>query len=274
MDYNQFFLEKAFENRDILLSHEVLSKYSDKISIIMKGSTARRCADSISDTDIVIFTDEKHFEKIITEYYNLGLCPNPSGIFLPLPYGHYNLDRYSSIEKYIKDEFMPQIWEYSNVDFLHDPYEIFENLTMPMVEKIFTPQHSVELILKKYIDIQLTADWMGQPLKRADYFAAFLHYSKFIQLVAHICFLIDKKPYPHDKWLGFYLPETDLGKEIAPKLLSYMQKTSEKINITPMQELEKYVQYEEAMNIIEYIKEGIRSKYENFAWIEQWTCWA
>lgn len=274
MDYNNFFLEKALENRDYLLSHEVLSNYQDKISIIMKGSTARRCADIISDTDIVIFTDAITYNQIVEDYHRLGMSPNDNGIFLGMPYGHYNLDKYSTIEKYITEKNIPQIWEYSTIDILHDPKNTFKDLTFNIASDLFKNEaDTIALIQRYYLDMRLKADWMQQPLKRSDYFAAFLHYASFIRLVSQICYLIDKKPYPHDKWIGYYLSTTSLGSKIKETMEDYICKASANRNIEPMKTLPEYFQYSEGINIIESVKTEIRNKYSDFPWLEQWTYW-
>ena len=269
MDYNKHFMDMAERYLDYLLNHEVLRNYLEDISIILKGSTARGNTDQLSDVDFVIFCDPDVFQKIINDYKSLDLIKRDDGVFLPLGdwVGHYNLDTYSSLKKYMYTNNIEEIWEYSNVKIFHDPFNKYAEINEKLKE--FVLSNNIELIKERYLSLQLYIDWLRHPLKRGDYISSQLHVANIVRQIMALCCLFDGKAYPHDKWLAYYFEKTSLGKKLKSKIDNYIKVSAEQ-DIKKYLELSDYFQYVEAEDMAGIVINEIRAKFGNFNWIDEW----
>ncbi|RJG26236.1 hypothetical protein DQX05_04960 [Paenibacillus thiaminolyticus] len=75
--------------------HPILSRYWDKLSLVVKGNVSRGNCDEYSDTDFVFFCDEVIREDIVRGYLEAGLITREDGVFLPIAdwAGHYHVRR-------------------------------------------------------------------------------------------------------------------------------------------------------------------------------------
>lgn len=253
-----------------LSHHEVLQKYWSNLSLILKGSVARGNADQYSDIDFVFFSDESTYKSIINDYHIKGLTKRTDGIFIPLTdwIGHYHIETYDTLDTYFSDKNFPQIWEYTNIVLMHDPQDRFKNIINMNYANLFN--NSLQYIKNKYLELQLTLDWLRHPLKRGDKVAVLLHCTKIIKSVCQISYLLDEKPYPHDKWIYAYLDTTEFGESNKGIILEYAENILSKQEVQKNMELNDYFQYERAEYIIKKISSAIKDKYGIYPWIDEW----
>lgn len=264
-------LEKAKYYCNELSKHHILSKYWYELALVLKGSTARGNSDQYSDIDLVFFCDKNILDRIVKDYYDEGLISREDGIFLPLPewIGHYNLESYDNLIGYFKEKNYPEIWEYTNVIILHDELNRFSGIIEEYNDYVF--QDVIADIKDKYLNLQLTLDWLRHPLKRGDELSVILHCSNIIRLICQLSYLIDEKTYPHDKWLFYYLKETEFGSRKENKIKELGKNIIN--NNIPLQvdkELDEYSQYVLADGIITDLKNQIQLKYGNQPWLDEW----
>lgn len=253
-----------------LKNHQVIKNYIDKVSIILKGSTARGNADQYSDVDFVLFADESIFQDIIDDYFKAGLTTRNDGVFLPLGEweGHYNFETFQKLQSYFDKKDLPQVWEYTNVKLLHDPKDQYKKVLEVNESKVF--EAALSLVKRKYLDAQLMLDWLRHPLKRTDVVGASLHISELVRLLCQICYLIDKKPYPFDKWIFPYIETTTFGKENKQLITDYVMTTGSLTEIVPGLELNEYSQYQKGVELIEKLVIKIKEVYGDYPWIDEW----
>ena len=192
--------------------HPVLAAYWDRISLVLKGSTARGNADHLSDLDFVFFAGEDDRRAIVDGYYRAGLTARRDGVFLPLGdwIGHYHFESFEHLAGHFTARHLPHVWEYRGALALHDPGGRFRRIMDLGLADLF--RDPLPDVRSAYLDLQLTLDWLRHPLKRADAVATLLHCSRLIQGLCQISYLLDASPYPHDKWLFHYLDTTRFGR--------------------------------------------------------------
>lgn len=263
-------MKRAEFYTDELKNHQVIKNYIDKVSIILKGSTARGNADQYSDVDFVLFADESIFQDIIDDYFKAGLTTRNDGVFLPLGEweGHYNFETFQKLQSYFDKKDLPQVWEYTNVKLLHDPKDQYKKVLDENESKVF--EDALSLVKRKYLDAQLMLDWLRHPLKRTDVVGASLHISELVRLLCQICYLIDKKPYPFDKWIFPYIETTTFGKENKQLIIDYVMTTGSLTEIVPGLELNEYSQYQKGVELIEKVVIKIKEVYGDYPWIDEW----
>lgn len=267
---SQELMKRAEFYADELKNHEVIKNYVDKVSIILKGSTARGNADQYSDVDFVLFVDESIYQNIVDDYFKAGLIQRNDGVFLPLGEweGHYNFETLQKLESYFVKKELPNVWEYTNVKLLHDPNDQYKKLLDGISDNVF--EDALSLVKRKYLDIQLMLDWLRHPLKRNDIVGAGLHIVDITRMICQICYLIDKKPYPFDKWIFPYIETTTFGKENKQEIIDYIMTTGTLAEIIPGLELNEYPQYQQGVDIIIKLMDKIKEEYGDYPWIDEW----
>lgn len=260
----------AEEYREKLSRHEVLRDYWADLSLILKGSTARGRADQYSDIDFVFYCRKEALAGIVEGYCARGLSSRKDGLFQPLPdwIGHYNFESYDTLEAYFRERNMQQIWECTNAAVLHDPSCVYENIVSDGVSRLF--EEYQDTVRAKYLELQLNLDWLTHPLLRGDKIAVLLYCSNFIRLGCQLCFLLDKKAYPCDKWIFQYLDGTRLGSACKDLFLEYADYIAYCGDIDYNQELERYPQFAKARRIVEEMKSFIRNEIGDQPWLEEW----
>lgn len=262
--------EKAVKYCIELSEHEILKKYWDNLTLILKGSTARGNADQYSDIDFVFYSDEVIRKKIIEEYYLKGLTKRTDGVFLPLPewIGHYQFESYETLNSYFIEKDYPQVWEYTNVIIMHDPLNKYKIIIDSNSKNLFS--NPCEEIKSKYLELQLTLDWLRHPLKRGDKIAVLIHSSKIVKIACQLSYLLDKMSYPHDKWIFQYIDNTRFGKSNKKLILEYAENILNEKDIEKNLELNDYPQYYNAENIVKILSDLIKDDYGSQPWIDEW----
>ncbi|MHB1000097.1 MAG: nucleotidyltransferase domain-containing protein [Armatimonadota bacterium] len=251
-----------------LSEHPILSEYWPKISLILKGSVARDNTDRYSDIDLVFFCDKEILYEIASKYHELGLTNRDDGVFMPLPewVGHYNFEALDKLEEYFSKPDYAQAWEYQNVITLYDPGDQFRKLLDRLSSNLLSDP--LPAIKQEYLNLMLTADWLMHPLMRGDLVASSLHCAKIVQSLCRISYLLDARPYPHDKWLFEYIGTTRFGKSNKRAISEYVGCISE----TPRKHLDlsSYPQFSGAMLLIGKVGEFIKKHYGKQPWIDEW----
>lgn len=270
MTLNEIMLKNAEGAREELRSHPVMGRFWDKITLILKGSTARGYTDIYSDVDFVIFTDAVTRAEIIQAYNDAKIQQRDDGVFQPLyscP-GHYNLDLYDELRHRFEERNMEQIFEYSNIVIMHSPDNTYSDILSEGMSCLFEDKYG--LVRRKYFDLCLYDNWMRQPLLRADKNAALLLSSSVLRCACHLFFLLAGKPYPFDKWLFFYFRELDIPQEVKDKILNYHRVTSLVNELEPGHDLMEYPQYSQSQEILANIRGVLKEFCGNELWIDQW----
>lgn len=264
-EINSRLKERANFYCEELSEHSILKKYWDKLTVVLKGSTARGYSDKYSDVDFVLFCDDDICKTIISEYNQAGLVKRTDGVFLPLGEweGHYNLDTYSHLEGYFQSGDIMNIWEYINVTVLHNN-DIYKNIVDNGME-IFT-QNIDDYITSKYRDIFLNIDWLRQPLLRCDGLSVSLYIATIIRQLCQIGYLLDNKPYPCDKWL-FYEYQSINNPVTLDDLSEYRDLIKLTQNLSPDLDLMDYPLYAESVRLMGKVRDVMAVRFNDAYWV-------
>ena len=273
MEHHAHLLSRAHTYADELSKNEVLKLYWDRLSLILKGSTAKGYTDQYSDIDFVIFTDSQAKDSIISEYVKQNISQRKDGIFLPLGdwEGHYNIDTYETLASHFTSLDMPYIWEYTQVIIMHDAANRFENIINGHKN---IRNHMDQLIREKYLEIQLSLDWMRQPLRRADKGASLLYGASIQRCCCQILFLFAAQPYPCDKWLFYCLDKLDVPFDLKTKVIHFHTAFNSLETIKPDLELTAYDLYAKASDLVDNIACMLKGRYGTQQWIDEWYLYA
>lgn len=270
MTLNEAMRKNAENAREELRLHSVMGRFWNRITLILKGSTARGYTDRYSDVDFVVFCDAPAKAEITQAYNEAKIQQREDGVFQPLyccP-GHYNLDLYDDLRRHFAEYDMAQVFEYTNITVMHKNDDRYEQILSEGMKNLFSNPHS--LIRRKYFDLCLYDNWMRQPLLRADKSAALLYCASVLRFACHLFFLLKRKAYPCDKWLFYYFRELDVPESIKELILDYHRVSGYINGLTPDLELAGYPQYAQSQEILACIRETLKEEYGNELWIDQW----
>ncbi|PZM66427.1 nucleotidyltransferase domain-containing protein [Paenibacillus dendritiformis] len=269
-DRSKELLKQAHVYAGELSKHPVLSRYWDKLSLVVKGSVSRGNCDEYSDIDFVFFCDEDVRGNIVSGYKEAGLITREDGVFLPIGdwAGHYHVETFAMLEGYFLGNNYPQVWEFQQAIPVHDSGSRFHDMIARLSASYL--QNSMDAIKSKYLDLQLTLDWMRHPLKRGDIIATSLHCATIVRDLCQLSYLLDGKSYPHDKWLSAYLSTTRFGSMQEQRIGDYMRTIPNGDPITPHLELSEYPCYQQAWELIDQAVQFIRKAYGNYPWLDEW----
>jgi predicted nucleotidyltransferase len=261
-------LASAEQYRAELSEHPILSRYWSELSLVIKGSVARGNADRYSDIDFVFFCEAKPYSEVIRMYREHGLTQRDDGVFMRLGnwMGHYHFETMDKLESYFKKPDYAQAWEYQHVIVLHDLRDRFRKLVSSLSSDLLADP--LPAIKREYLDIQLTLDWLRQPLRRGDSVAVALHSAKLLQGLCRIGYLLDGKCYPHDKWLFAYLSTTRFGRRNKSYIRDYAARIAE--SAPRHLELDNYPQYAGGAALVEKVAAFIRRRHGRLPWIAEW----
>lgn len=251
-----------------LAEQPILCDYWSRLSLVLKGSAARGNADRYSDIDFVFFSDEEVRTAIIDAHRAGGLTDRSDGVFLPLGnwVGHYHFESLAHLAGYFTEPDYPQAWEYSHAVPLHDPGDQFRSLIAERSAELLSDPLPAQKAL--YLDLQLTLDWLRHPLKRGDSVSVLLHGARLLQGLCRMAYLLDARPYPHDKWLFHYLTETRFGRAHRAELLAYSAGLTAPVPCHL--ELAEYPQYAKAESLIWWVGAAIKRAHGEVPWIGEW----
>ncbi|MFC1735852.1 nucleotidyltransferase domain-containing protein [Candidatus Hydrogenedentota bacterium] len=261
-------LSQARSRAQELSEHPVLSRYWGRLSLVVKGTTARGNADRYSDIDLVFFAERRTRTSIIKGYCSAGLSSRKDGVCIMLKNGHYHIESFQQLEGYFADKDFVHIWECQNAIPLHDPNDAFQNRIDSFSVKLF--EEPLPIIKEAYLKLQLDRDWMMQPLRRADSAATFLYSARVIRRICQMAYLLDLKPYPPDKWLMHYMNTTRFGRKHKKSIAEYVNRIGAVSKLRKGKKLMDYPLYRDAMALVTEIGEVIRKRYNDPPWVVRW----
>jgi hypothetical protein len=266
--YTQALLTQARLQAEELSRHIVLSQYWERLSLVLKGSTARGDTDEYSDLDLVIFCPEEIRQAIVHGYHVNGLCNREDGIFMFFPNGHYHAESYDQLKGYFLHWDFIHCWDYGTALPLHDPNDAFRSTITEGGSLLFSDP--LAIVKRAYLDLQLDLDWMRMPILRADGPSTHLHTAKLLQGICRMAYLLESRPYPPDKWLFYYLSGTKYGSEKGEAIRAFYE-------IAPLTQklergcpFEEHPLYEQAARLIGEIATHIRRRYGEQPWLGPW----
>ena len=251
-----------------LARHCVLQRYWNELAVVVKGSTSRGNTDQYSDVDLVLFCEEEIRRAIVAGYIAAHLTERQDGIFMFFSNGHYHAESYDQLRGYFDRQDFVHAWDYAGAIALHDPQARYPGIIQAGLKTLFADP--LALVKRGYLDLQLDLDWMRMPILRADGPATLLHACKLLGGIGRIAFLLDRRPYPADKWLFAYLGGTTFGRQHQPAVMDYYAGMPGVLNLVRDQPFEQNSLYQGATALIDQVAAAIREQYGEQAWLDRW----
>ena len=111
---------------------------------------------------------------------------------------------------------------------------------------------------------------MRHPLQKGDEVSAVIHGGKILECICQLSYLLDQKPYPHAKWISFYLETTTFGKLNYQKILKFSRDISSKKELPKHLPLFFYSQYRDGKLLCNALAKKISELYGDQPWIKEW----
>ena len=259
-------LDYAHRKVEELSQHPVLSRYWSELTVVVKGSTSRGNADEYSDVDLFCAAETRC--KIVAGYYENGLTKRQDGIFMFFENGHYHVESYDQLRDYFTRQDFVHAWDYAKALPLHDPQDLYPGIIQAGLKTLFADP--LALVKRAYLDLQLDLDWMRMPITRADGPSTLQHASKLLAGVSRMAYLLDRQPYPADKWLFAFLETTAFGGQHQAAILDYFADCPAVLSLVRDEPSEQNPLYRGAAGLIERVAEAIREQYGEQAWLGPW----
>ena len=144
--------------------------------------------------------------------------------------------------------------------------------TKPLFKPI--PNHYSRIFLKisKANISRPNCCWIGcvTHYKRGDEVSAVIHGGKILECICQLSYLLDQKPYPHAKWISFYLETTTFGKLKLSKDSKFSRDISSKKELPKHLPLFFYSQYCDGKLLCNALAKKISELYGDQPWIKEW----
>ena len=111
---------------------------------------------------------------------------------------------------------------------------------------------------------------MRMPIQRGDGPSTLLHMAKMLGGISRIAYLLDRQPYPPDKWLFTFLPDTTFGREHAHALEAFFQSCPSVFSLPSNESYELHPLYTQAGALLTRVAEHIRTRYGEQPWLGPW----
>jgi predicted nucleotidyltransferase len=223
--------------RDAILRHfedlDFWRAHWKRSAVVVTGSTARGAVDEFADLDVNVYVPEASFDPLYADYQKAAddervQVMNPKAFlyhefpFVPMAglHGHYRVYLFEDLERKIALHDDIAMWVHQTGIVVHDPsarYTTIQRAASAYPEDVWR-----ERIRFHYLEAVLSAGAASNPLRRNDLNAVTLTMTDCVAHVLRLCCLLDRKPFPYDKWLYHEALQTQGGRELGPLLEEFL----------------------------------------------------
>lgn len=255
---------------EYLNQHEILKDFHEKASIILHGSLTLGFDDPFADIDLWLLLPEKEFiqlEKISeTFFFDIEVDKKP---------GHLNAE---SIE-----EFSRRLYQLRNSNDQHDLDIVFQlrnaaiiidknGIGRALIASACQPMRkevSDCFFFYHYTEMRGDHRAMDNPMQRNDPMGVLLSLPKTLAHALRAAMVLDRQPYPYDKWLYYMAKKTPTGKKIIPSIEKILNLIAGGGLHFKGPEIENPISLE-FREIRKILIEEARSRGNNSPWLEKW----
>lgn len=230
-----------------ILKHPLLQEESQRISILLDGSTAMGVVDEKSDVDVVIVCQDEDYNSINQRFEEAGLIPEQSSLFMDIQLpsgktGHYTLHSISEIQEALTTGDLEWLWN-ASVSYIY--YDLLD--VRSLFERYVPLQPEVLMRFRKqsYIQLRSYARSLDNPVVRGDAFPILFLAVSLYKEALRCAITIEGYPYPYDKWLVPVAKQTTVGRKIMDCAAEFWDYLRDDESFAPMyQEDNNFVKME------------------------------
>jgi len=221
----------ADNTREAIFRHfeglDFWSPYWRQSALVVAGSYARGTVDEFADVDVHVYVPEASFGPLYAHYRRAvdeGRIEvmNPAAfrygefplVLMSGVRGHYRVYVFEEAERQIAGHDDVAMWVHQSSIVLHDPsgrYSAMRDAASSYPEDAWREKirfHNLEAIE--------AAGAASNALRRNDLPAVTLTMTNCAAHALRVCCLLDRRPFPYDKWLYREALQTRAGRELEP----------------------------------------------------------
>ncbi|AWV31523.1 nucleotidyltransferase domain-containing protein [Paenibacillus odorifer] len=254
-----------------ILNHPLMKEESQRISILLDGSTALGVVDEQSDVDVIIICQDEYYSSVNHRFEQAGLIPKQSSFFMDLRLpsgksGHYTLHKISEIKAALMSGNMEWLWN-ASVSYIY-----YDRLDVKSLFDAYVPlQPEVLMRFRKnsYIQLRSYAKSLDNPVVRGDAFPILFLAVSLYKEALRCAITIEGYPYPYDKWLVSVAKQTTVGRKIMECAGDFWSFIRDDESFAPMyQEDNNFVKMEKRFRKI--LVEEFRMRGIDEPWLVEW----
>jgi hypothetical protein len=254
-----------------ILNHPLMKEESQRVSILLDGSTALGVVDEQSDVDVIIICQDEYYSSINHRFEQAGLIPEQSSFFMDLRLpsgktGHYTLHKISEIKAALMSGNMEWLWN-ASISYIY-----YDRLDVKSLFDAYVPlQPGVLMRFRKnsYIQLRSYAKSLDNPVVRGDAFPILFLAVSLYKEALRCAITIEGYPYPYDKWLVPVAKQTTVGRKILECAGDFWSFIRDDESFAPMyQEDNNFVKMEKRFRKI--LVEEFRMRGIDEPWLVEW----
>ncbi len=203
-----------------LMEHPILSEFKNKVSIIFHGSTMMGIDDKHSDLDFWLLLPAKEIPKLDlvseTRFFQFKLNEK---------LGHLNAESAKSFSNRFNHCDMDIIYQLRTSKIISDNTGIAKKLVQ-LAKRPMRKEVSNAFFFFHYVEMRGEHRACDNPMERGEPVGIILSLTKTLSHAMRAAIVLDRKPYPYDKWLYNAVAQTTTGKLIQPnikRILKYLE---------------------------------------------------
>ncbi|MEK3945623.1 nucleotidyltransferase domain-containing protein [Paenibacillus sp. FSL H3-0310] len=254
-----------------ILNHPLMKEESQRVSILLDGSTALGVVNEQSDVDVIIICQDEYYSSINHRFEQAGLIPEQSSFFMDLRLpsgktGHYTLHKISEIKAALMSGNMEWLWN-ASISYIY-----YDRLDVKSLFDAYVPlQPGVLMRFRKnsYIQLRSYAKSLDNPVVRGDAFPILFLAVSLYKEALRCAITIEGYPYPYDKWLVPVAKQTTVGRKIMECAGDFWSFIRDDESFAPMyQEDNNFVKMEKRFRKI--LVEEFRMRGIDEPWLVEW----
>jgi len=194
-------------------------------ALVIVGSSVQAIEDEFTDLDILAFVSQPSYRTLYEGYRRAVQAGrievlNPAAfhydefplVIIPLIKGHYKVQNFEEVEDLVARYDDITMWVHGGSMVVHDPSGRYDNLRKK--SQTYPDQVWKEKIRFHYLKAYEAAISASNPLRRGDRRAVLLTMTDCVAHLLRLCCLLDRRPFPYDKWLYREAMETQAGGDL------------------------------------------------------------
>lgn len=218
------------DTKDTVLSHFASlgfwEAYWPRTAVAVAGSAAVGWEDEFSDTDVLVFVPREDYGAIYGRYRQAieegrVAVMNPRALqysefpytYIPGTNAHYMLYVFEETEEKLARYDDVAMWVHGNSIVLHDPSGRYARLraATSYPEEVWRAKRR-----DLYIGMANAGGAASNALRRGDQAVVMLTLTDAVMRALRLCFLLEHRPFPYEKWLLRAAAGTGPGRAVLP----------------------------------------------------------
>ena len=197
---------------DHFLSLGFWARHWNQSAVVIVASSVRGMDDQFTDVDVIALVDRDSWSRIY-DHYRREIDEGHVRVLNPaaLEYGefpltliegvkgHYKVETFEDLERKVEEYDDVTLWVHRLSRILHDPggrYERLQHLCADYPEDIWRSK-----VRHHYLSAWWASGGAKNPLRRNPREGAVLAMTRCVSLLLKLCCLMDRRPFPYEKWL-------------------------------------------------------------------------